>query len=194
VDRVKRDLYIALLRGINVGGHRSIKMAELTALFGEQGYSGARTYLQSGNVVFASGRAEPRALERRLESALEKRLGYDVDVFVRSVSEWDRLIEENPFEEVQDPVKVHLFVLREPPSAASLAALESKRASLAGKHAEDRFVCRGPALYVHTPNGFGKSRLAESIERTIGVKATARNWRTVLALRELGTSARPELA
>jgi uncharacterized protein (DUF1697 family) len=192
---MKRDIYVALLRGINVGGHRSIKMAELTALFGEQGYAGARTYLQSGNVVFASARVERHALERRLESALEQRLGYDVDVFVRSVSEWDRLIEENPFEvEVNDPLKVHLFVLREPPTAASLDALEVKRASLSEKGAEDRFVCRGLALYLHTPSGFGKSRLAQSIERTIGVKATARNWRTALALRELGASTRAALA
>lgn len=178
-------VFIALLRGINVGGHRKVPMADLRKLFDGLGFEGVRTYVQSGNAVF---RAEGNAgkVADAIEKAIQGKFGFPVKVFLLDAEEWARLVKGNPYPEATaDPAKLHLFVLGKEPMVEEVQALEEKAVALSGVQAGDRYTIAGKALYLHTPNGIGRSRLAELIGRTLKVETTARNWRTVLTLREM---------
>jgi len=170
----------ALFWGINVGGHRVMKIADLKAVFVELGFAAPRTYLQSGNVVFKSSAGEsPEAAKDRIETAFEERFGFRSGVVVHGMNAWDRLIAENPYEaEASDPTKVHAFLLEGVPSSEAMALLESFDGS------PDRWSRGGGVIYLHTPNGLGRSRLAERLTR-LKVPVTQRNWRTMLALRDM---------
>ena len=159
---------LALLRGINVGGHRKVPMPALKAAFEQLGLSNVQTYIQSGNVVF-EGKISRETLETKLETAF----AFPLSVALRTADEWAGIIARNPYpnEAAQDGSKVHVFLLDAEPDEERLAAL---RAVASGA---DEWVCRGRELYLHTPGGIGRSKL--NPERTLKVGATARNWRTV---------------
>jgi uncharacterized protein (DUF1697 family) len=181
-------VFIALMRGINVGGHRKVPMAELRKLLDGLGFEGVQTYVQSGNAVF---RAEGKAGEvvGAIEKAIEEEFGFPVTIFLLDNVEWAALVKGNPYPEVAgDPTKLHLFVLDDEPGQKEVQALEEKTRASLGVQAEDRYTIAGRALYLHTPNGIGRSKLAEIIGRTLKVEMTARNWRTVLALWEMAAS------
>ena len=116
--------YVALLRAVNVGG-RSLKMAPLVVLFGELGLAGARSYLQSGNVVFTANEKDEGRLVRRIETAIAERYGMQVDVMLRSAAEMKRVVARNPFPEMAKADPGHLVVvfLPGPPDAAGKASL-----------------------------------------------------------------------
>src|SRR5687767_9415059 len=119
--------FIALLRGINVGGRCKVPMAELRALCGGLGWSDVRTYIQSGNVVFeASGTAS--ALEAKLEKALGEEFGFTPAVMVRSAAAWNALVQANPFpkESEKEPNRVLIGISRKKPAAGAAAALEAR--------------------------------------------------------------------
>ena len=169
---------IALLRGINVGGHKKVAMAELRGLCEELGLEDARTLLQSGNLVFRSARKAPQ-LERLLEAEVEKRLGLATHFFVRSAAEWQRLVARNPFpaEAGSDPGHLLAMPLKDAPKPAAVEAL---RAAITGR---ERVAVEGREAYLVYPDGVGASRLTISIiERKLGTRGTGRNWNTVLKL------------
>jgi uncharacterized protein (DUF1697 family) len=176
--------YIALLRGINVGGNRKVAMPELRDLVASLGFDDARTLLNSGNVIF-SGRASPAAaLERILEEEAEKRLGLHTAFFLRTAEEWTAIIERNPFpaEAKSDPAHLVLQCLKSAPTAARVKAPQA-----ASKGAE---VIRadGQQLYIVYPEGIGRSKLtADLMERSLGTQGTGRNWNTVLKLAALAS-------
>jgi uncharacterized protein (DUF1697 family) len=178
-------VFIALLRGINVGGHRKVPMADLRKLLDGLGFEDVKTYVQSGNAVFhAEGTAAEIA--RAIEKAIETHFGFPVKVFLLDLAEWSKLVKGNPYPEAADePTTLHLFVLEKEPTAKEVQMLEEKARALSGAQAEDRYTIAGKALYLHTPNGIGRSKLAELIGRTLKVETTARNWRTVLTLQEM---------
>jgi uncharacterized protein (DUF1697 family) len=166
--------WIAFFRGINVGGNNKLPMKALAALLAGEGLSDVATYIQSGNVVFRSARATAPALEKRIGSAVAKQHGFQPRVLILSVAELERAVAANPFPQADaDPQRLHLFFLAEKPSSANLDALRELQA------ASEAFELIDKVFYLHTPDGFGVSKLAGRAERHLGVDATARNWRTV---------------
>ena len=171
--------YVALLRGINVGRHVRIGMAELRAMLAELGCSAPRTLLQSGNLIFGDDTRSSDDLERLLEAQIEGRFGQRVDCFVRSAAQWKSVVANNPFvrEAQSDPAHVVAMVLRDRPPAECREAL--------------RAACDGPELvathdrtaYIVYPVDIGNSRLTNAVvEKHLGTRGTARNWNTVLRL------------
>ena len=174
--------HIALLRAINVGGRNLIGMSDLRDLLEGLGFAGAKTLLQSGNVVFRSDRQTGAALERLLEVETEKRFGIAVNYFARTAKEWEAVVARNPFREQAkcDPGHLLVVFLKEAPEAKTVKALQSaikgpEMVRLDGKH-----------LYAVYPAGVGTSKLTNAlIERTLGTRGTGRNWNTILKLAAL---------
>jgi uncharacterized protein (DUF1697 family) len=165
--------YAALLRGINVGGARSVPMAELTKVFCELGHEDVRTYIQSGNVVFTSPKAE-RVVTTDLVAAIEKRFGLAVTVMLRSHRELAAVEAANPFADVSG---VHVVFLERAPSAKATASLDPDRSP------GDAFALAGRELYLRLPTGAGRTKLTLGyLEKQLGVAGTQRNWNTLLKL------------
>ncbi|BCG94385.1 DUF1697 domain-containing protein [Mesorhizobium sp. 131-2-1] len=180
----KGAVFVALFSGINVGGNRIVKMAELRSFFEELGFSDVASYVQSGNVVFRSGRGDAAGLTKRLEAAFEKQWGFHSRIMVRDAGWFERLVKENPYPEVSDdPTRLHAYVLEREPTVEEVARLAEKCAG------PERFEVKGDVLYLHAPDGLGKSVFANLISRTLKVPGTARNWRSVLALLEMADKA-----
>jgi len=171
--------YLALLRGINVGGHRQVAMADLRALVAGLGFTDARTLLQSGNLIFRSDHRTTARLELLLEAETERRLGLETAYFVRSARDWDGVVARNPFraEAARDPARLAVMFLKEVPAARNVAAL---RAAITGREV---VRAAGRHLYIVYPDGMGRSRLTHAlIEKLLGTRATGRNWNTVRKL------------
>ena len=174
------SIYIALLRGVNVGGNM-LKMERLREVCSELGLKNARTYVQSGNIVFeAQGTAGRWAetLERKL--AGEARL--PVSVIVKTSVEMERVIAANPFikERGIDTARLHVTFLQQEPAKAAIAGLDALKAGA------DRFRCVGREIYVHCPDGYGETKLSNNaFEKVLSVRATTRNWNTVNRLYEM---------
>jgi uncharacterized protein (DUF1697 family) len=174
--------YVALLRGINVGGNRMIKMADLRDVFAAAGAQDVATYIQSGNVVFT----HPARSERTLAAELEKRIaaaaGFPVPVVLRTAGQLARVIEDSPFRGA-DADHLHVAFLAAP--AANAPAFDARA------FAPERYAAVGRELYLYLPEGMGRSKLAAAVlarPKAIGAAATARNWRTVLQLNELASA------
>lgn len=173
--------FVALLRGINVGGRAKVPMAELRALCGRLGWAGAQTYIQSGNVVFEA-EGEAAALEAALEEALGAKFGFTPAVMVRSAAQWQGSAAANPFPEAaaETPNLVLMGLTKLPVAAEADTALEARAA-----HGE-RVALAGGALWFHYRAGVGASKLTPAlIDRLAGSPLTARNWRTVQKIGEM---------
>ena len=171
---------IVLLRGVNVGGRHKLPMAALRELLAEVGFQNVRTYIQSGNIVLDSPDGDRDSVARSVRDAIEGRFGFAPHTFVLDVGALDAAIAANPFSRCdQDPKAVHFFFLSEPNPAADLDGLRE----LATQGEE--FVLTERVLYLHTPNGFGRSKLVERLPRFIETETTARNLRSVRAIRAL---------
>jgi uncharacterized protein (DUF1697 family) len=174
------DARIALLRGINIGSRRRVSMPELRALLEALGYGDVRTLVQSGNVVFTS-RAAPATLERKLEKEIEKQLGVDPKVVVRTRDELAAAIDANPFPDTANAAKnLHVTFLAGEPDAEARETLE------ATDFGDDRLAFHGREIYIAYEDGMGRSELAKQLGRAkLGVAATDRNWNTVTKLMEM---------
>ena len=176
--------YIALFRGINVGGNHVLPMKALRLVVEKNGCDHVQTYIQSGNVVFRSAVSDASRLAKQLSAAVSRSHGFEPRVLVLTRAELERAAAGNPFPEAdQNPRSLHLFFLAERPKRADLKALEALQAK------SERFALEGKIFYLHTPGGFGTSRLAARVERLLDVEATARNWRTVKALLDMANAA-----
>jgi uncharacterized protein (DUF1697 family) len=170
--------FIALLRGINVGGHNKIPMAGLRELAGALGWSGVRTYIQSGNVIFEADGPAAR-LEEALQEGIGARFGLDVPVIVRAAAEWPVYVAGNPYPEAStaEPNRVMLGLSKAAPAPGAAAGLRERAAD--GERVEQV----GDALWLHFPGGSGRSKITPALlDRLAGSPVTMRNWRTVLEL------------
>jgi uncharacterized protein (DUF1697 family) len=170
--------HIALVRGINVGGHRQVGMTNLRNFLTELGFENVRSVLQSGNLVFGSRSRFGAELERYLEMEAVKRLALESDFYVRTVDEWKGVVRQNPFrkEAELDPKQVVVLFLRNPPPAEDVALLQ---ADISGPEV---VKAKGKQAYIFYPDGIGRSKLTNAmIEKRIG-RGTGRNWNTVLKL------------
>lgn len=164
-----------MLRGINVGGKRRIKMADLRAVFEKIDLGEVETYLQSGNVVFRSKKS-PDHLQHVIKSQIRKELGVDAEVLIRSAKDLEMTMKANPF--IKDALieKVHVTFLADLPESGVLE-------SLAIPETPEKFEIVGREIYLYCPNGYGKTKLNNGFfERKLKVLATTRNQKTVTAL------------
>ena len=177
----RRQTYIALLRGINVGGTNTIPMAALRSICSEIECKDVRTYIQSGNVVLNST-ASAEVLEQRIEEAIKEKLDLTIPVLVRTASAWKRYLTDNPFpDEAKKQANWVLLCLSKcPPKTTAASDLQhyAARGESVRKH--------GDAVWIHYANGIARSKLTPAVlDRHIGSSVTARNWRTVLKLDDL---------
>ena len=173
--------YIALLRGINVGGNTMIKMADLKLRFEELGFRNVVSYINSGNIAFDANKTAEARLIDKIETALEPSFGRRVDVMVREQKDIERVIKNNPFDGQFDSHKeMHvLFLKDEMPPEKREQLLES---ALEG----ERYEVKGREIYCHLPTGVANSLMTKGFfEKKPKVSTTARNWRTVEKLAEL---------
>lgn len=176
--------YVALLRAVNLGAHNKVPMADLRALCERLGMKEVRSLLVSGNLVFGSAARSAPALEKMLEEATCEALGVRTDFFVRSAREWDRLVAANPFkaEAKSDPGRLILMCFKDAPKGPGVSALEQ---AIVGR---ERVRPGERHAYFVYPDGVGRSRLTNLlIEKKLGTRGTARNWNTVLKLKDLLT-------
>jgi uncharacterized protein (DUF1697 family) len=173
--------YVALLRGINVGGHAKVPMATLRELLEAMGCTDVRTHLQSGNAVFRHERDGPDALAEKLRRALADALGLDVTCMVRTAADLRRVVEGNPFDMAGvNGSRFTVVFLAGPVPHERLAALD------AAAYAPDEFRAGEREVYAHFPDSIRNSKLAAQLtDRGLGVAATSRNWNTVTRLLEL---------
>jgi uncharacterized protein (DUF1697 family) len=176
---VPATTYIALFRGINVGSHRKLPMSDLRAILEKCGCADVRTYIQSGNAILCAA-GEPKALAKKISGSIAVKFGFEPRVLLLTLRELERAAAANPFAKVEkDPTRMHLFFLAEEPARPDLKGLEAL------KTGTEKFALKGRVFYMHTPDGFGVSKLATKAEQLLGVDATARNWRTVTTLLEM---------
>ena len=181
-DDTAMTIYIALIRGINVGGHKAVAMSDLRDLLAGVGFDGARSLLQSGNLIFRSDAQTGAGLERLLETEAGKRMGLHADFFIRSAKEWREVVARNPFrkEAERDPGHLVVMFLKAAPKANDVKEVQ---AAIVGP---EIVRADGRHLYIVYPAGIGKSRLTNAvIEKKLGIRGTARNWNTVLKLNAL---------
>jgi uncharacterized protein (DUF1697 family) len=176
--------HVALLRGVNVGG-RKLAMADLREILSSLGHTEVSTYIQSGNALFTpTAPADTAKLAGQLEQAITERLGMAVGVVVLSRDELTALIRDNPYPAEPNPKNLHAVVRSGPLGPELLERIAATAATVAATGSRDTFQNRGRVLYLHTPDGFGRSDLAQRLTRLMSsaksdVVATARNWSTI---------------
>jgi uncharacterized protein (DUF1697 family) len=170
--------FIALFRGINVGGKNSLPMKELISLFEDLGCRSVKTYIQSGNAVFESKEKDASRLSNKIRIEIKKRRGFEPHVLLLGLEEMDKAIAGNPFPETE-PKSLHIGFLGSAPANPNLKALEGL------KKKSERFLLRDKVFYLYAPDGVGRSKLVASSEKLLGVSMTDRNWRTVCKIRDM---------
>jgi uncharacterized protein (DUF1697 family) len=172
-------MYVALLRGINLAGRNRVSMVDLRRIVAALGHTDVATYLQSGNVVFAGAEPDTAKIVQDLEGRLAAELGLHITVLLRSGAQLARLPAANPFAAAEDDLtKLHVTFLAAEPAAPE------EFAAPAGEPA--RFAIVGREVFLHCPQGYGRSKLSNAyIERKLKVAATTRNWKTTTKLREM---------
>ncbi|MDP9143194.1 MAG: DUF1697 domain-containing protein [Actinomycetota bacterium] len=171
---------VALIRGVNVGGRHKLSMADLRSTLFDAGFPDVRTHIQSGNLLITPS-SDPRRLAKTLEHTIEDGFGLEVRVITRTRRELEDIIARNPFlKPGMKPSSLHAVFLESAPAAKRVADLDPDRSP------PDRFVVSSKEIYLHYPNGSGRSKLnLDYFERKLGVAGTARNWNTVTKLLEL---------
>lgn len=175
--------YISILRGINVGGQRIIKMDALKQLYTDLGFAKVQTYIQSGNVIFQNAEAKPEELARLIAEKITEKFGFDVPVMVIVREEFEKIVLNNPF--LKDTTKKdvahwHITFLSALPTPENLSKI------LPVSYLPDEFQVLGKAIYIYCPNSYSNSKLTNSFfETKLKVTATTRNWKTSKELLEI---------
>lgn len=175
--------YLALLRGINVSGHRKIKMAELKFLFESSGFGHVSTYIQSGNVIFESTVVDKTKIRDTIEHAIVEEYSFQVAVLLRNEEELFRIISENPFNPVdleKEGTKFLVTFLESSPFSEHVGLLDKF------KSPGESFEVLGSHMYLHCPAGYGQTKLSNNlIGKKLNLQSTTRNWKTVIKLSQM---------
>ncbi len=186
--------HVALLRGINVGGRNKVPMADLREVVASLGHTGVTTYIQSGNVLFSTAGTDTAKLAAALEAAIEERFGIWSSVVVLSRAQLAEILAGNPYTGEPNPKLVHVVFLNAAPPGELLDRIAAAESAAAAKGSRDTVQAAGRALFLHTPDGYGTSELAQTLFRIVsppakqkkpGLAATARNWATATKLLSL---------
>lgn len=166
--------YVALFRGLNVGGSGILPMRELVSLLENLGLRNVKTYIQSGNAVFESEEKDVSLLSSRITAAIKESHGFEPHVLLLTPEELENAVESNPFPEAEsEPKTLHIHFLVSTPEHPDLEALDGIKGE------RERYVLKDGVFYLHAPGGLGRSKLAANTEKLLGVPTTSRNWRTV---------------
>jgi len=173
--------YVALLRGVNVGGANRLPMERLRALFAEAGASDVESFIQSGNIVFDASETRAQAIVDHVADQIEREFGFAAPMVLRDAEAWGALIDGNPFlARGDDPDTLHALCLSQAPNEAALARLDPERSP------NDEFLVRGRHIYLRLPSGVARTKLTNAwFDSNLRVFSTLRNWRTVVKLGEL---------
>lgn len=174
--------HIALLRGVNVGGHNRLPMADLRARLTAAGFADVETYIQSGNIALTStAPTGTDCLPESIAAVIAEYFDLDIPVVTRTAEQLAAVIEGNPFPDAEaEPKRLHVFFCDATPDPGALDSFDHEA------YRPDRFAARGAELYVAYQVGIGSSKLDNTvIERALGVRTTARNWSTVLRLADM---------
>lgn len=174
--------YIFMIRGINVGGHKIVKMDALRKSFEKLGFKDVQTYVQSGNVVAKAPKQVTVALEEKVRKQILKDFGHEVTVMVRSAEEMEAVIRANPFakDASNDVTRLHVTFLSEIPESGGVKLLAKISAGA------DKYHCCGREVYLYCPGGYGESKLSNNaLEKALSRNGTTRNWNTVNKLRDM---------
>jgi uncharacterized protein (DUF1697 family) len=168
------NIFIALIRGINVGGHKKILMADLRALFESLGFQDVQTYIQSGNVVFKT--MEETNLAVKIAEAIETKYGFIVPILIKKESELNKILSKCPFSD-EKRKKSYFILLKESPS------LQNVKLTSEFSHPKEEFYIEEDCVYIYYSEGAGKAKMGVNFfEKKLKVKATARNFRTMAEL------------
>lgn len=176
------QVIISLLRGVNLGGHHQVKMADLCALYGTLGHCDARSHINSGNIVFRCRQKNLSAIAKKLENAIEKKYGFHVDVVVRTTAELRDVVRRNPFAKRTniEPSKFLVTFFAQNPAAEICTQIRCLKPDPKQLHLDGR------ELYTYFPEGVGQSKLFRALSgKALKKEGTARNWNTVLKLLEI---------
>lgn len=174
--------YVSMLRGINVGGKRRVKMDDLKEFYASMGCLNVQTYVQSGNVIFQHRDSNGSKLAGKIEHSLNEHFGLDIAVLIRTKEELKKLIEKNPFAD-KDESKLHVIFLSSKPQKISTNQIDRYVA------AEEAYSISDKEVYLFCPNGYGRTKLSNNFfEKTMKVTATTRNWRSVNTLYSMSSS------
>ena len=175
--------FVAFLRAVNVGGRNKLSMPVLRSSLEAVGFDDVATYIQSGNVVFKSAERKPDVVAAQIEAAIAADLGTAIEVVIRSGKELAAVIGANPFVgRVPEVTKLHVLFLDRKPDGAALKTLGQER------FAPDEFAAGAREVYLHCPDGVGRSKLVVAIGPKLAPAiATMRNWNTVTKLAEMAT-------
>ncbi len=172
------NVWLALFRGINVGGKNILPMKDLVPILEGLGLECVRTYIQSGNVVFCA--PERPQLETEIADRIEAERGFRPRILLLDARKLQASMAANPFPQAEsEPKSLHLFFLEHAPPSPDLDALR------AVEKESERFELIGDVFYLHAPDGIGRSKLVTQVEKALGVAATARNWRTATKIKGL---------
>jgi len=174
------NTYIALFRGINVGGRNKLPMRELVVILESLGLQNVKTYIQSGNIVFQNDDQSIKEISERMSQAVNESHGFLPKTIILHLEELENALESNPYPEAEnEPKSLHLYFLASEPQNPNLDTLEKL------KQDNERFAIKGKVFYLHAPDGIGRTRLAARAEKALGVTVTARNWRSVARIFEM---------
>lgn len=173
--------YVALLRGINVGGKNKIKMETLREILSAEGFENVKTYINSGNVIFETTETDNKTLAEQIESAIETEFSLNIKVMVRSVDEIKEIIKNNPFDgQFENDKDVHVFFLDEELTDEKCELL------LSNNNENEKYAVRNCEIFCHLKISVLDSLMGKDyIGKKLKVSATARNWRTVNKIIEI---------
>ena len=177
--------YISILRGINVGGKRLIKMQLLKELYESLGYKNIQTYIQSGNVVFQTTKIKATDCANIISQEINKVFGFDVPIIVLEKESFKAIVQANKFakDKTKEAAFLHVIFLSDKPQ------LEDVEKITKNDYGEDAFYFEEKAVYLYCPNGYSNSKLTNGFfESKLQVQATTRNWKTTLQLLTIAES------
>lgn len=172
--------WIVLLRGINVGGNNIVPMKQLAEMLLGCGCQYVRTYIQSGNVLLQHSESNAPVLSKLIANEMQQTFGFRPQILLLTLAQFEQAAATNPFAYAQsEPKTLHLFFLAEPPNKVDFETLNQL------KKDSESYELKEQVFYLHAPDGIGRSKLAEKVEKLLGVPTTARNWNTVSKLLSL---------
>lgn len=175
--------YIVILRGINVSGHKMIKMEALRTMFESLNFKNVKTYIQSGNVVFRFKETNVDKIEKKIANKIQEEFGFEIPVMVKELDEIKTVLKNNPFinKRKEDITKLHVTFLNDVPAKDAIDKIKE------GQYVPDEFISDGKNIYLFCPNGYGNTKLSNNFfENKLKLVATTRNWKTISELVSIG--------
>ena len=180
VEEQKNGVFIALMRGINIGGTNKVTMNELREVFTNAGCKEVTSYIQTGNIVFTYPIVSISSLVDKVLVKIQEEFVFTTTprIMILSLNEFKKAVDENPYKNKGAPNRHHCYFLSDEPDNPKLEILKTVQNT-------EEFELKEKIFFLYTPDGLGRSKLAKNVEKTLGVHATARNYRSVMKIWEI---------